>query len=153
MTGLEVIVAALVAGASTGAGNAAKTAVVDAYTGLRDLLRRRLAGRSQAVEVLDAQQTDPYVWQARLGPHLAAVGLDRDDEVMAAARRLLDLADPDGTRASKYQLDVSGAQQPQIGDNSVRIGINYGNAPGTATGPMTVTYAGAPPVPPAAPEA
>jgi hypothetical protein len=140
-----MIVAALAVGAGAGAGDVAKSAVVDAYTGLRDLLRRRLPGHSPTVEILEAEPADPQVWQARLGPHLAAAGLDDDAEVLDAARRLLELADPAGTRAGKYH--------PQIGDNSIRIGANYGNAAGVMSGPATVTYTGAPPVPPAAPEA
>src|SRR4051812_23425053 len=54
MTGVEVIVAALAAGAGVGAKDAAKTAVVDVYTGLRDALRKRLAGRDNAQKVLNA---------------------------------------------------------------------------------------------------
>jgi hypothetical protein len=153
VTGLEVIVAALAAGAGAGAGDAANAAVFDAYTGLKGLLRRRLVARPQAVEVLDAEQTDPQVWQARLGPHLAAADTDHDDEVLTAARRLLELADPEGTQAGKYQLDLQNAQQPQIGDNSIRIDTNYGPAAGSMTGPVTVTYPGPLPVPPAAPGA
>lgn len=153
VNGLEMIVAALAAGASTGAGDAAKTAVVDAYTGLRDLLRRRVAHRAQMIELLDGGPTDPQTWQARLGPPLAAAGVDHDDEVLAAARQLLELADPDGTRAGKYHLNLSGARQPPTGDNSVRVGTNYGNTAGSMTGPVTITYTGSPPDPPAAPEA
>lgn len=153
MTGLDMIVAALVAGAGVGAGDAAKAAVLDAYTGLRDLLRARLGNSSQVAEIIDAQETDQAVWQAGLGSHLAASGADQDDEILAAARNLLELADPAGTEAGKYRFDLRGAQHLQIGDNNVRIENSFGPTAGTMSGPVTVAYPGALPVPPPLPEA
>ncbi|GIG87648.1 hypothetical protein [Plantactinospora endophytica] len=153
MTGVELIMAALVAGAGVGAGDAAKAAVLDAYTGLRNVLRRRLAGRPSAVQVLDAESTDPEEWRARLGAELTVVGAHHDEEVLAIARQLLELADPAGIRTGRYDLDLRGAQQPQVGDNSVRIGTSYGPVAGTMTGPVTVMLSGQPPIPPQSPEA
>jgi hypothetical protein len=153
VTGIELIMAALAAGAGTGVSDAAKTAVLDAYNGLRDVLRRRLAGHHRAVEVLDAGQTDLREWQARLGVELAATGADHDDDILAAAHRLLKLADPSGAPAGKYDLDLRGSQQPQVGDNSVRIGVSYGPVAGSMTGSVAVTYPGQPPVPPTQPGA
>ncbi|WP_416906106.1 hypothetical protein [Micromonospora echinospora] len=77
MTGVELIVAALAAGA--GAGTSA--AAVDAYVGLRDALRRRLAGRGQAEQILheDAGST---VWEQRIAMELADSGADRDELVL-----------------------------------------------------------------------
>ncbi|MFI7426902.1 hypothetical protein ACIBPB_07945 [Micromonospora sp. NPDC049836] len=124
---------------------------MDAYTGLRDALRHRLTGRPQAEQVLEGEETDPGVWQARLGAELAEVGADRDEQVLALARQLLALVDPEGTRTGKYQVDLRGAQQPQVGDHTVRIDTNYGPTAGTMSGPVTVQY-GQLPVPPVQPE-
>lgn len=153
MTGVEVIVAALAAGAAAGSSDAAKTAVVDAYTGLRDALRVRLVGHDRAERALDAHETDPGVWQARLGAELTDSGADRDAQILAAAHQLLALVDPAGAKVGKYTVDLRGAQQPQTGDNSVRVGTSYGPVAGTMTGPVTVNYGGQVPIPPAVPEA
>ena len=153
MTGVEVIVAALAAGTAAGGRDAAKTTVFDVYTGLRGMLRRWLAGHDRAEQYLDAHEIDPEVWQTRLGQDLTDTGADRDEQILAAAHQLLALVDPAGANASKYTVDMRGAQQPQTGDNTVRIGTNYGPIAGTMTGPVTVTYGEQPPVPPAAPEA
>jgi hypothetical protein len=59
MTGVEVVVAALAAGAGAGTGEAAKAAVVDAYAGLRDALRRRLRGQTGIEDALDGVQAEP----------------------------------------------------------------------------------------------
>lgn len=110
MTGVELIVAALAAGAAAGAKDTAKTAVGDAYGALKGLLRHRLAGRDEAHLALDAAETEPEVWQTRLGADLADSGADRDAEVLAAATKLLEAADPDGVRASRYRVKVAGEQ-------------------------------------------
>ncbi len=92
MTGMEIIAAALAAGATAGVTNTATTAVQDAYTGLKKLLRPWLRGDARTA--LEADETEPDVWQARVGDDLTASGAADDDEVRALAERLLALADP-----------------------------------------------------------
>ena len=75
MTGVEVILAALAAGG----GDVAKAAAMDAYTGLRDLLRRRLGDR--------ALEAVPEV----LRGEIVESGADRDEQILAAARQVLAL--------------------------------------------------------------
>lgn len=48
MDPISLIVGALASGAASGLTDSATAAVKDAYAGLRDLVRRRLAGRSAA---------------------------------------------------------------------------------------------------------
>ncbi|MFD6666268.1 hypothetical protein ACFWDK_28385 [Micromonospora chalcea] len=118
VTGVEVIIAALVAGATAGSTDVAKTAVTDTYLGLKNLLRSRLANRPSAREALNARETEPGRWQAALGDGLTESGADTDEQVLAAARRLLELTDPDGARAGKYQVDASQAKGVQVGDHN-----------------------------------
>lgn len=125
MTGVELIVAALVAGGSA----VITSGVQDAYSGLKGLLARQLSGREQAVQALEARETEPGVWQARLGEDLRACGADTDEEVLAAARAILAQADPAGTQAGVYNVTT-----------------NYG-AVGQFHAP--VTFQQGPPVPPA----
>jgi hypothetical protein len=153
MTGLEVIVAALVAGALSGtvsgASNVAGAAIGDAYTSLRDALRRRLAGRRAANEI-DAEPTDdPDVWQARIGPDVTDSGADHDEEILTAARTLLELTDPEGAKAGRYTVENRAVR---IGTSSAHAGTVYGPTAGTMTGSVTVSY-GQLPVPPAPPAA
>lgn len=153
MTGVEMIVAALAAGAGAGVKDTAKAAVADAYTAWKGLRRRRLTGREQAQQALDAVETGPNAWRAQLGEDLTASGADRDAEILATARRLLTAADPDGVRAGKYQVEVSGGQDVQIGDGSVHVDTNYGATASQMTGPVTINYGQrrSPRFPPAAP--
>ena len=131
LTDIELITTALAAGVSAGLTGTANQAVTDAYTGLKGLLARRLAGRPAALEALDAAETEPSVWQTRIGPALTAVGVERDEELLAAAQMVLAAA---GHAPSGHTTNVV---------------TNYGAA-GTFTAPVAITNHPFPPAPPAA---
>jgi hypothetical protein len=120
VTGLDVIIAALTAGATAGSTDIAKTVVVDAYSGLKTLLQSRLAGRPEAQKALDPTDAEPVRWRTILIDELTASGADTDPQVLDAARRLLELADPDGMGAGKYQVDAHLAKGIQIGDHNTQ---------------------------------
>lgn len=116
MIDADTIIAALTAGAAAGTSNAATAAVQDAYTELRDAIRRRLTAPKQ-VAVLDAAHQDvSTAWQSTLGQALVATGADHDERVLAAAARLLDLIEPPG----KYRVDLREASGVQVGDGNVQ---------------------------------
>ena len=134
MTGVELILAALSAGAAGAGATAANSAVTDAYATLKGRLSRLLARRGSDVGVLDAESG---VSAVHLGMALAACGADGDQEVLIAARRLLHLVD----------ADVTGT----IG--RVRVDTNFG-AVGAFNAPVTITNhapSGGRPDPPAVP--
>ncbi len=66
MDPISLILTALVAGLAQGAGQAAATAVRDAYTGLRSALARRLSGRRAAQDALEQYVADPEAWRGNL---------------------------------------------------------------------------------------
>jgi hypothetical protein len=108
MSAIEVIVAALAAGAGAGFHETASTAVQDAYARLKDLIRSRIGGNdAQSARVLDADETEPAVWQARIGDVLTDSGATDDEQILAAARRLLALADPEKARTSNINIQTS----------------------------------------------
>jgi len=126
--------AALAAGTAAGITGTADTAILDAYAGLKALLTKRLGTRKSARQALDAQEIDPRKWRASLGEDLTASGADGDEEVLRAARRLLQLADPNGAHTGKYI-----------------VGTNYGVVGGGPfNAPVTIHNH---PLPPAGPEA
>jgi hypothetical protein len=120
VTGAEVILAALTAGAAAGAVDTTKSAVVDAYVGLRDTLRKRLAGRQRAAEALEAVEAEPGVWRAELKPELERVAAGQDTDVLTAAQRLLALVDSAGSAAGRYRVDARQAKGVQVGDHNVQ---------------------------------
>ncbi|MEU9040812.1 MULTISPECIES: hypothetical protein [unclassified Kitasatospora] len=120
MTGVELVMAALAAGASAGLTDTANSAVREAYDGLRGAVRRRLSAHGE--EVLDAEQVEQVeqveqeVWEARLHEQLTASGADSDRELLAAAQALLALVGP----ADDRRIDLSHAQGVQVGNHSTQ---------------------------------
>ncbi len=127
MDPITLIVSALAAGAASGMAEAASSAVKDAHTTLKALVRNRLAGRPKAELILSEHVKAPETWQAPLAAELAEAGADQDSELVAAAKALMDLVDKAGARAGKYSVDVRGAYGVQVGDHN-RQG-NVFNAP------------------------
>ncbi|MFF7602616.1 hypothetical protein [Streptomyces mirabilis] len=90
MTEVELVAAALATGAAAGLTDTARGTVLDLHAGLREALRRRLSGGDgYGVRVLDAYETDPDVWRARLLRVMTDSGVDADLEILTAARSVL----------------------------------------------------------------
>jgi hypothetical protein len=116
MDPITLIVMALSAGAASGLKDAASATVMDAYEALRGLVRKRLAGRRDGELVLARHAEAPEAWDGPLSAELAAAGADRDPDLVAAAQTVMNLVDPEGSRAGKYTVDVRGSQGVQVGD-------------------------------------
>ncbi|GIE29422.1 hypothetical protein Ait01nite_024670 [Actinoplanes italicus] len=145
MTGIELIAAALAAGAAAASQDVARAAVAEAYDSLRNAIRRRLTGRPKAQDVLESVEDEPGHWEASLGSDLAASGADQDQAILAAAIRLLTLTHPEQVQAGLYRVE-------ETGNTSIQIDTAYGPTAGTMNGPITVSY-GRVPDPPAKPGA
>jgi hypothetical protein len=116
---VSLIVAALAAGAVAGVQNTATEAVMDAYAGLKALVRQRLAGRESGEQALARHADDPERGRV-LEAELVEAGAGEDPALLDAARRLLAMVDPAGSRAGKYVVDVRGGQGVQVGDGNVQ---------------------------------
>jgi hypothetical protein len=119
VSGIDLILAAMAAGVATGAKDTAATATADAYAALRELVRRRLAGGPRSQQVLEAN-TQPQGWKEQLRMDLVSAEADRDEELLMAARRLLELSNRYGTQNSKYYLEASNGRGVQIGDHNIQ---------------------------------
>ncbi|GIF14284.1 hypothetical protein [Actinoplanes teichomyceticus] len=114
---LEVIVAALAAGASAGVSGTATEAVSDSYQLLKTMIRQRFGGRPQARQALEADETEPGTWAARIGDDLTDSGAADDQRIVAVARELLELAGPQGRT---FRVDLSRGRGVQIGDHNIQ---------------------------------
>ena len=119
MTGVELIITALTAGAAAGAGLGAKDTVAsmiaDAYQGLKRLVKDKLGDRAAAVAAVEADYTQPESLRTALTPALAESGADTDQVILEQARELLTQLE---APAGKYVVDNRGAKGVVIGDHS-----------------------------------
>jgi hypothetical protein len=123
MEPISLITAALLAGVVTGVGQSAANAVQDAYSGLRDALKRRLAGKPAAQHALEQYVVDPEEWKSNLEAHLRQAGAGQDRAVVEAAALVMQLTDPVGAIAGKYAVNLAGAQGVQIGDQNQQSNV------------------------------
>lgn len=121
---MTLIVAALTAGAQSTATEVVK----DAYARLKDLVRRRFAGRPSGETALEEHEQRPEVWQKPLETELVAADAGRDEGLVEAAQRLLAIVDPEGARAGRYVVDARGSQGVQIGDHGTQTNT-FGTPP------------------------
>ncbi|MER7693306.1 hypothetical protein [Streptomyces sp. NPDC097610] len=121
MTGVELVLAALAAGAAGGITEATSSSIRDGYATLRDLLRAKLSSQGgEAAEVLEADETAPGVFEARMREYIVGSGADQDEAILEAARRVLALLDPSGNEQGKYTVDAGDAKGVQIGDHNTQ---------------------------------
>ena len=116
MDPVSLVIAALAAGAAAGMRDTASQAVKDAYASLKALVRSRFTGNRQAEAALDQAEQQPDSGQELLAEHLRAAGAGGDDELIRAARALLERTDPAGARAGKYNVRITGGKGIVVGD-------------------------------------
>ena len=115
MDPVTLILAALAAGATKVAGEAAP----DAYRGLKALIRRRFAGNPKAELALVEHEEDPDTYEKPLAKQLEATGAAQDTEILAAARELLRASEQAGlTQIGKYNVQISGGKVGVVGDQA-----------------------------------
>jgi hypothetical protein len=87
---MSAIGAAVSAGAATGATEAGKKAIVDAYDGLKSLIKNRFGSNSEAAVALDKLEAKPDSEGRKqmLSEELESAGAASDPELVSAARTL-----------------------------------------------------------------
>jgi hypothetical protein len=122
---IALIVTALAAGANAGAIEALKDDVKDAvktaYTKLRGLVNRRIAGRPDGELALERYETAPLKWESVLTDELIEAGAASDADLIAAAEALMELVDRAGAQTGKYDVTIKDSEGVQIGDGNIQV--------------------------------
>jgi DNA-binding SARP family transcriptional activator len=126
---LSLILTALTTGAAAGIKNNASQAVIDAYNGLKLLLQKKLSDRPTAEMALIEHEKKPDIWKAPLEEELKEIGADQDQDVIAAAQRLIKLVQPQQAAMGKYNIQTTGNVQNQIIGDHTNITFSYGDTP------------------------
>ncbi|OKI36393.1 hypothetical protein A6A25_21860 [Saccharothrix sp. CB00851] len=122
---VEPVLLALAAGAAVGAGETASSAVQDAYRGLKTatgrVLRRKVTAEGTEVEaVVEERLADPRTHRDELEAALTEADPDERAELLAAARRLLDLVNPEDPALTKFRMELRDNKGVQVGNHNVQ---------------------------------
>ncbi len=121
MDPLTILVTALVLGAAEGLRPVARDAIKDGYTGLKGLVLRKFGDKGEVSDALESveRKPDSKGRETTLKEELEAAEAYKDEELLAAAKELLEEADPRGAEEGKYKIDFYGkVEGAVIGDHA-----------------------------------
>ena len=129
MDPLTILATALVLGAAEGLKPTAGQAIRDGYAGLKALLLRKLGERQEVGDVLERveQKPDSEGRKTVLKEDLEAAGAHKDKELLAAAKDLLEKADPQGAQRGKYKIDFHGEVKGAVIGDHAHVEQTFGN--------------------------
>ncbi|GAA1308068.1 RIP homotypic interaction motif-containing protein [Saccharothrix xinjiangensis] len=113
---VDFVMAAVAAGAAAGLTDTASAAVRDSYSALKRLVVK--GARREGVEPVTEEQVEDPGEHVRVREALEAAGVAADSELVAAARRVLEAADPQGAHQGKYTVDLRDSKAVQVGDHN-----------------------------------
>ncbi len=125
------IVAALAAGAVGGLTETSKTAITDAYNKLKDLLTKKFGVKSNVVQAVNQLEARPESAGRKetLQEEMTVVNAEQDDELLAAARHVLTLVQPQQAGLGKFTIQNNAPVQGQnTGDYNI-ITQRFGDLP------------------------
>ena len=106
------IIAAVTAGVTAGAGKVAENAIVDAYEGLKNLIKRKFGNDEKLPKAIKDVENEPDFkpYQEGLRQRIEASALAKDPETLKAAKSLLELLKnkPAGAEAIQNIQNVYG---------------------------------------------
>jgi hypothetical protein len=118
MEPITLILSALVAGATAALKDTAGKAVKESYEGLKTLIKKKFEGDALAQGMIEAKPEEIKQVEGLLKTKIAAVGIDKDEEILKAAEAIMKTDDPEGASTGKY--DFRGAKGVQVGDNNTQ---------------------------------
>lgn len=129
------IIAGLVTEAVSNPTETSKTSITDAYQALKGLLVKKFGATSDVVQAIDHLESKPtsISRQGGLQEEIVAVKAEQDSEVLAAAKHLLTLAQPQQAALGKFTIQNNVPMQRQMISDYNAINQHFGNPP-TAPG-------------------
>jgi Het-E N-terminal domain len=125
------IVAAITAGAATGATDVAKKTIVDGYEALKALVKKKFGGNSEVADAIEKLQTKPDSAGRRetLAEEVKASKAAEEPDLLAAARLLLESIKgmPNGEQHIQQVAQGTGIAQASGGSSAT---VNMYGSPG-----------------------
>jgi hypothetical protein len=127
MEPISLILTALVAGATAAGKDVAGKAVKDSYEGLKALIKKKFEGDALAQGMIEAKPEEIKQVEGLLKTKIAAVGIDKDEEILKAAEAIMKRENPEAFQGVQYNT-TSNVQGDVIGSSGTNSGtINVGN--------------------------
>jgi hypothetical protein len=127
MDPVTLILTALTAGAAASAKDTASIAVNDAYSGLKGLIQRKFASKPTAEIALMEHEKKPDIWRAPLEEGIKETRIDQDQEIIAAAQRLMTMVQPQQAAMGKYNVQITGSVQGFAQGDYQQVTMNFEN--------------------------
>lgn len=124
MDPVGMLVSALTTGAVMALQETAGTAIKDAYQGLVNVIGKRFANNPKATAALEGSKEDPETWQKPLEKSLRESNLGEDDEILAMAQKVLQIAESQKA-GPKYNVKVAGNVQGFVQGDHAAVTMNF----------------------------
>lgn len=125
MEPVTLILTALAAGASAGTLDTLKDSMEEkvkaAYAKLHVLAEKRVSGRPYGGLALTEYDSAPQKWEGLLTAELTEAGAVQDDDLVAAAKALMELVDQPGAKSGKYNVTIKDSKGVQVGDGNFQV--------------------------------
>jgi len=109
MDEINIITMALATGAGAALKSTAEKAVKEAYNGLKRLVQRRFKEKenNQGDMILQSHEQEPEVWAKPLESALIKVEADKNEDIIKAAQKLLELIEPKQAAMGKFNIQAN----------------------------------------------
>ena len=124
MDPITLIVSALTAGATAALQETAGTAIKDAYQGLIVLIKEKFKKDPKATAALEGHAEDPETWQKPLEKSIRETGTATDQDVLAAAQKLLELTQSKKS-SPKFDVKITGNVQGFVQGDHANVTMNF----------------------------
>lgn len=123
------IVAALTAGATSGLSETAKAMIAEAYQGLKNVIKKKVTEKSPLITSIEVLETKPQSVgrQQTLNEEIMEAQIDQDQDILAAAHKLMTLVQPQQVGLGKFTIQNTGTVQGQVIGDHAQVKQHFGN--------------------------
>jgi hypothetical protein len=119
----------LATGAAASVIDTAGEGIKDSYSGLKALIRSKLAGQPKAETALVEYEDDSETFEKPLKKALVQEQVDQDMEIIEAAKKLMAQVNPQQVVMGKYNVQNTGNVQGHAQDDYQKVTMTFGNVP------------------------
>ncbi len=125
MDPITLILSALAAGATTSLNAITSDIAKDFYNELKTLILRRFTENRKGPTLLAEYEDDPETFEIPLKKVLIEEHIDKDEEIIRTAHKLMKLVQPQQAAMGKYNVQISGNVQSVAQGDYQQVNMNF----------------------------